>query len=74
MRLHVERGAQGLLSAVRRRGSRTEIAGTSLGTNPVQALYAWTPTADQVSYGVGAWLMAASAVLELDPGPARKSP
>lgn len=69
-RRHVQRGARGLLSVLRRRETGAEVTGTSLGTNPVQALYAWTPTADQVSYGVGAWLMAASAILDLAPGAA----
>jgi hypothetical protein len=35
-----------------------------LGTNPVEALYARTPTADQVSYGVGAWLLAALEIAD----------
>jgi rhamnogalacturonyl hydrolase YesR len=65
-RAHVERGARGLLSIVRRTGTRAEVTGTSLGTNPITLLYAWTPTADQINYGVGAWLMAADEMVQLE--------
>ena len=58
----VERGALGLVSVVRRAGSRSIVTGTSLGTNPIEALYAWTPTADQVPYGVGAFLYATQQI------------
>ena len=61
----VERGARGLWQVVRREGDRELVTGTSLGTNPVELLYRWTPTADQVSYGVGAWLLAATESLAL---------
>jgi unsaturated rhamnogalacturonyl hydrolase len=64
----VERGARGLLSILRRKGDRVEVPGTSLGTNPVPAIYAYVPTAAQVSYGVGAWLLAASEMLDGDVG------
>ena len=46
-------------------GAEELVTGTSLGTNPVEPLYRWTPTAEQVSYGVGAWLLAASETLQL---------
>jgi rhamnogalacturonyl hydrolase YesR len=65
-RANVERGARGLLSIVRWTGTRAEVTGTSLGTNPIAALYAWTPTADQIGYGVGAWLMAADEIARLE--------
>ena len=65
-RLAAERGARGLLSIVRWQGGRAEVTGTSLGTNPIALLYAITPTGDQISYGVGAWLMAASEVIRLE--------
>lgn len=59
----VLRGGRALLWALRRSGvGRAVVTGTSLGTNPIAATYAITPTADGVSYGVGAWLMAASEI------------
>lgn len=61
----VLRGVGGLWQVVRREGDRQLVTGTSLGTNPVELLYRWTPTANQVSYGVGAWLLAASETLAL---------
>lgn len=61
----VVRGARGLWQVVRRAGTRELVTGTSLGTNPVERLYRWTPTAEQVSYGVGAWLLAASETVLL---------
>jgi rhamnogalacturonyl hydrolase YesR len=66
----VVRGARGLWQVVRRAGERELVTGTSLGTNPVEPLYRWTPTAEQVSYGVGAWLLAASETVRLlEPAP-----
>jgi unsaturated rhamnogalacturonyl hydrolase len=53
------RGMRGLLAIVDHDGARHVITGTSLGTNPWPAIYAYVPTASQVSYGVGAWLLAA---------------
>ncbi len=63
----VTRGARGLYSVLQREGERVEVTGTSLGTNPVPAIYAFIPTASQVSYGVGAWLLAASEIVSLKP-------
>src|SRR5690606_27325198 len=63
------KGARGLLALLRRDAGKSEVTGTSLGTNPIAASYRVTPTADQVSYGVGAWLMAASELLALLRGP-----
>src|SRR5690606_25179566 len=59
----------GLLALLRRDAGKSEVTGTSLGTNPIAASYRVTPTADQVSYGVGAWLMAASELLAWLRGP-----
>jgi len=53
------RGMRGLLAIIEHDGERYEVTGTSLGTNPWPAIYAYVPTASQVSYGVGAWLLAA---------------
>ncbi|HEX7478633.1 MAG TPA: glycoside hydrolase family 88 protein [Polyangiales bacterium] len=53
------RGAQGLLRVLRDAPRAPKVTGTSLGTNPIELLYRITPTADDVSYGVGAWLLAA---------------
>lgn len=64
-RARVIRGARGLWQVVRREGDRQLVTGTSLGTNPVEVLYRWTPTAQQVSYGVGAWLLATSETLAM---------
>lgn len=64
-RTRVLSGARGLWQVVRREGDRQLVTGTSLGTNPVELLYRWTPTATQVSYGVGAWLLAATETLAL---------
>lgn len=64
-RARVLRGARGLWQIVRREGHRELVTGTSLGTNPVELLYRWTPTAEQVSYGIGAWLLAATEALTL---------
>lgn len=67
----VQRGAFGLLSILRHDGDRVVVPGTSLGTNPTPAIYAYVPTAAQVSYGVGAWLLAAAEILHRDHGLAR---
>lgn len=64
-RARVLHGVRGLWQVVRREDDRQLVTGTSLGTNPVEMLYRWTPTADQVSYGVGAWLLAATETLSL---------
>lgn len=56
------RDLSGLSAIVQQQGTRALVTGTSLGTNPIKALYAITPTADQVTYGVGAWLLAACEV------------
>jgi len=56
----LERGGKGLWSIVRRSGSEAVVTGTSLGTNPIESLYRRIPTSDQISYGVGAWLLAAT--------------
>jgi rhamnogalacturonyl hydrolase YesR len=61
----IERGGRGLWAIIRRRGPEAHVTGTSLGTNPIEALYSRTPTADQVSYGVGAWLLAAVEIADL---------
>lgn len=53
------RGMRGLLSIVAHDGERSVVTGTSLGTNPWPEIYRYVPTASDVSYGVGAWLMAA---------------
>lgn len=53
------RGMRGLIAIVDQHGPRYAVTGTSLGTNPWPAIYEWVPTAPQVSYGVGAWLLAA---------------
>ncbi len=58
-------GVRGLWQIVRSEGERQLVTGTSLGTNPVELLYRWTPTAEQVSYGVGAWLLAVTETLAL---------
>lgn len=60
------RGARGLLSILRRRSGLTVVPGTSLGTNPIASSYRTTATAEQVSYGVGAWLMAISEIMILE--------
>ena len=61
----LERGARGLLGVLRCQTEQCIVTGTSLGTNPVGTSYRTTATADQISYGVGAWLMAMSEILSL---------
>lgn len=63
--LAAEHGMRGLIAIVKRERHRFEVTGTSLGTNPWPALYEYVPTAPQVSYGVGAWLLAACELAEL---------
>ena len=53
------RGMRGLLAILEHEGDRRVVPGTSLGTNPWPAIYEHVPTAPQVSYGVGAFLIAA---------------
>jgi unsaturated rhamnogalacturonyl hydrolase len=55
-------GGEGLLGRLRRRGASTIVTGTSIGTNPVAGLYRFVPVRDQVTYGVGAFLLAASEI------------
>jgi unsaturated rhamnogalacturonyl hydrolase len=64
-RAAIERGGRGLWSVIRRRGPEAHVTGTSLGTNPIEALYARTPTLDQLNYGVGAWLLAAIEIADV---------
>jgi len=61
----VGRGMRGLIAIVDHERDRFEVTGTSLGTNPWPAVYEHVPTAPQVSYGVGAWLLAACEVSQL---------
>jgi len=65
--LAARRGMRGLIAIVDHEGDRFEVIGTSLGTNPWPAIYEHVPTAPQVSYGVGAWLLAACEVDQLPP-------
>jgi rhamnogalacturonyl hydrolase YesR len=58
----VERGAMGLDRVLRQRGSWTQVSGTSTGTNPIAGLYRFIPRRNQVTYGVGAFLLAASEI------------
>ena len=60
-----ERGMEGLLTVLIYDGDRVEVGGTSLGTGPRPRLYPLIPTDSQVSYGVGAWLMAARQFLDV---------
>ena len=55
-----EHAMRGLQSIVTRQGDRALVTGTSLGTNPIAFRYRRIRRRSQVSYGVGAWLMAAS--------------
>jgi unsaturated rhamnogalacturonyl hydrolase len=65
----LERAAPSLYRLVRVEGRAQHVTGTSLGTNPVAWLYARTLTAEDVSYGVGAWLLAVSELADvLDAG------
>jgi unsaturated rhamnogalacturonyl hydrolase len=61
----LRRGASGLLALLRCRAGQRIVPGTSLGTNPIASSYRTTATAEQISYGVGAWLMATSEILAL---------
>jgi rhamnogalacturonyl hydrolase YesR len=61
------RGMRGLIAIVDHEEDRFEVTGTSLGTNPWPAIYEHVPTAPQVSYGVGAWLLAACEASLLPP-------
>lgn len=54
-------GMRGLVGTLEQRGDRLEVSGTSLGTNPNARRYVHISRRNQVSYGVGAWLLAASA-------------
>lgn len=56
------RGMRGLIAIVDQHRDRFAVTGTSVGTNPWPAIYEWVPVAPQVSYGVGAWLIAACEV------------
>jgi len=58
-----ERGMEGLLTVLIYDGDRVEVGGTSVGTGPRPRLYPYIPTESQVTYGVGAWLMAARQFL-----------
>ena len=69
----LRRGGKGLWSVVRRSGSEAVVTGTSLGTNPIEALYRRTPTSDQINYGVGAWLLAATRIASALEGDRRGS-
>jgi rhamnogalacturonyl hydrolase YesR len=64
-RVPAELGMRGLVGTLQQRGERLEVSGTSVGTNPSSTArgYARIGRAKQVSYGVGAWLLAASALL-----------
>lgn len=55
-------GGRGLLRRLRSVRSSTLVTGTSIGTNPVAGLYRFVPVRDQVTYGVGAFLLAASEI------------
>jgi unsaturated rhamnogalacturonyl hydrolase len=63
-RAAAERGMRGLLAILVQDGERS-VPGTSLGTNPWPAIYELVPTAPQVSYGVGAFLLAACELSRL---------
>jgi unsaturated rhamnogalacturonyl hydrolase len=62
------RAWRGLLGEVVLEDGRAVVAGTSLGTNPNARRYRRIRQQTDVSYGVGAWLLAASA-LAGQPGP-----
>jgi unsaturated rhamnogalacturonyl hydrolase len=59
------RGMRGLLGVLESHPSGMEVSGTSLGTNPNVRRYKTIRRKNQVSYGVGAWLLAASELLAL---------
>jgi unsaturated rhamnogalacturonyl hydrolase len=58
-------GMLGLISKLEPNGDRLEVSGTSTGTNPSTSArrYAQISRKNQLSYGVGAWLLAATALL-----------
>ncbi len=60
-----QRGMRGLLGTLERHGAALEVSGTSKGTNPSPTArsYERVGQANQISYGVGAWLLAASELL-----------
>lgn len=62
-------GMHGLQQALRSdpQSGRMVVTGTSLGTSPVAPPYASIPVGDEVSYGVGAWLLAASEFMSAPP-------
>lgn len=60
------RGMRGLIAIVDQHRDRFAVTGTSAGTNPWPAIYEWVPVAPQLSYGVGAWLIGACEVRDLD--------
>lgn len=60
-----QRALSGLCRTLSKSEGRTEVVGTSLGTNPNARRYARVARQDQVSYGVGAWLLAASEAARL---------
>ena len=63
------RGMRGLIAIVDHQRERFAVTGTSVGTNPWPAVYEWVPVAPQVSYGVGAWLLAACETRALGTSP-----
>ncbi len=67
-------GMRGLYGVLARRAGGLEVSDTSLGTNPNARRYRRVPRGNQVSYGVGAWLLAASALLASAPSPAAPGP
>ena len=56
------RAMRGLLGEVAIEDGRAVVTGTSLGTNPNARRYRRIGQEPDVSYGVGAWLLAASAL------------
>jgi unsaturated rhamnogalacturonyl hydrolase len=64
--LLARRGMRGLIGVLESHPSGVEVTDTSLGTNPNARRYKTIRRKNQVSYGVGAWLLAASELLELD--------
>eukprot|EP00160_Parvularia_atlantis_P016477 Unigene5245_Nuclearia_a/m.16101 Unigene5245_Nuclearia_a/g.16101 ORF Unigene5245_Nuclearia_a/g.16101 Unigene5245_Nuclearia_a/m.16101 type:complete len:386 (+) Unigene5245_Nuclearia_a:1-1158(+) len=62
-RTAAERGMNGLLTVLVYDGERVLVNGTSVGTGPRPNLYPLIPTEEQVTYGVGAWVMAARQFL-----------
>jgi rhamnogalacturonyl hydrolase YesR len=60
-------GMRGLVAVLEERPDGLEVSGTSLGTNPSARRYARVGRRNQVSYGVGAWLLAASMFLDATP-------